>query len=186
MRAATALVVLTLALSAPPAFSQEQQPQQPAKGAKPPADAPAQVRGVLLEQAGTPAHKHQVAVRNVAGDLFTSGPTGVDGSFVIAGLPPDTYRLAVFGPDGSEYPVVARQFTLAPGQTERLEIRITGEPAPPGRTPAADAQEKNAFSRFLASTGGKIALVTAGVAMIAVAASGDDDEPPPPVSPSMP
>lgn len=153
--------------------------------AQPAVDA-AQLRGVLLEADGSPAVGYQVALRTPEGDLHTSAPTRPDGSFAIAALPPATYRLAAFAPDGTEFPVVAKEVTLRAGQVQRVEIRLGNRGAAPGRTPR-DRKGGGWWSN--AGTGRRIAYVTGGALALVLAGSAlsdDDDVQRVPVSPSAP
>ncbi len=98
------------------------------------------VRGVLLDTSGLPAQGFQLGLKTTDGNLFLSQPTGADGAFAIEGLPPATYQLAAFAPDGGEIPVIAKPVALSAGQQERVEIRLSTDKATvAGRPPAADA-----------------------------------------------
>lgn len=98
----------------------------------------AEVRGVLLDTGGLPAKGFQVGLKTPDGSLFLSQPTAADGTFAIEGLPPATYQLAAFAPDGGEIPVVSKPVTLAAGQKDRVEIRLSSDKATvAGRVPEA-------------------------------------------------
>lgn len=165
----------------------------PVLAATPKAPSGAQIRGVLLDQNGLPAVGYQVGLKTKTGDLTLAAPTGADGTFTLEGLPPDTYRLVAFGPDGAEFPVLAREVTLKPGQVERMEIRISGKAVPPGKgdgaglKPVSKASGKG-WKGWMGSSVGKVALVIGGafaIGALATAASDDDDEDNgPPPSPS--
>lgn len=163
--------------------------------AAPAATEGAQIRGVLLDQNGFPAVGYQVGLKTKGGDLTLSAPTGADGSFVLESLPPDTYRLVAFGPDGAEFPVLSREVALKPGQLERLEIRISGKGGVPGKGGAAETKAaaksagKGLRGWVAGSAAGKVAVVLGGafaVGALASAASsgGDENNSGPPPSPS--
>jgi hypothetical protein len=187
MRLPQLVSAVVLAVS-PCSVAQSPAPPPPAAGpaATPPAQGLAQVRGVLLEPAGTPAVRHQLALRADNGDLFTSGPSGMDGAFVVPGIPPGTYKAAAFGPDGSEFPVLGGAVTLTGGQVLRQEFRIAGEGTAPGRAAPAEPGGKSGFARFAGSTAGKVTFALAGAAAIGLVIAGSGDDDPQPVSPSQP
>jgi hypothetical protein len=149
----------------------------------------AELRGTLFDAAGRPAEGYQVALKTADGKLVRSKPTPADGSFAMAGLPPETYQLTAFAPNGREIPVIAKAVTLAAGQKERTEIRLTSDKpvaaaAPAGSTAAGATTGGASFSWK--------PLVIAAVAIGGTFALGewliddDDDDLERAVSPSLP
>ncbi|UCF69049.1 MAG: carboxypeptidase regulatory-like domain-containing protein [Acidobacteriota bacterium] len=142
--------------------------------------AASQLRGVLLEQEGLPAVSYQIGLKSETGDLFLSPPTKADGSFTIANIPAGSYKLVAFDPTGAEFPVLGPELVLEPGQTQRLELRLSGPGQTPGRViePVAAEADGNWFSRLWnRGVGGKVAIF----AMVVGGAWGtyeliDDDE----------
>lgn len=162
----------------------------PAALAAPAATSPttAEVRGVLLNMDGTPAAGYQLGLRSKSGDLFLSAPAGADGAFAIEGLPPDSYRVVAFSPNGSEFPVLGREVELKAGQVERIEAKLGVKVIAPGsaegkaaatttKTASAGAKGKG-FAGFWATTTGKVVIIVGGLFAVGAAASalsGNDD-----------
>ena len=139
----------------------------------------AEVRGVLLDTGGLPAKGFQIGLKTPDGNLFLSKATLADGTFVVDGLPPATYQLVAFAPDGGEVPVVAKQMALAAGQKERVEIRLASDKAqvagrPPAGEAAAGAQASSATFSWKAL--GYSALAIAGGFAIGYWVFEDDDD----------
>ncbi len=144
------------------------------------ANGTAEVRGVLLDTAGLPAKGYQIGLKTPDGNLFLSKATAADGTFVVGGLPPATYQLAAFAPDGGELAVVAKQVALAAGQKERVEIRLASDKAQvagrvPAGDPAAAGSSAAAGSTFSWSALGIAAVATVGVFAIGAWVINDDD-----------
>lgn len=170
------------------------------KPAPKPAPKPAQVRGVLLDSQGLPAKGYQIALKDKVGNLFMSGPSGADGAFAVNAVPPSTYRLTAFAPDGTEFPVLSKEVALKAGQMERVEIRLSGKGAAPGRADQAKsakapgAQKKAAAAAPPSAakggvpTAALVAIVVAGVFAVGALASGGGGQEnlQPPVSPTLP
>jgi hypothetical protein len=155
------------------------------------ATATAEVRGVLLDTGGLPAKGYQIGLKTSDGNLFLSKATPADGTFVIDGLPPATFQLVAFAPDGGEVPVVAKQMALAAGQKERVEIRLASDKAlVAGRPPAeaAAAGASTASSTFSWKALGYAALAIVGGFAIGewVINDDDDNDVERPASPSLP
>jgi len=155
-----------------------------------PLRTPGEIRGVLLDAEGLPAEGHQVGARSAAGDLFLSPRTGRDGAFVLTGLPPGEYRLVAFTPDGAELPLSPGDVKLGPGKTARLELRVSGEAGPPGRT-ADDVGRVRAGTRsgqgsFWTTRSGRIVLIGGGIVAAALIYSAVDDDETRAVSPATP
>jgi hypothetical protein len=148
----------------------------------------AEVRGVLLDTAGAPAKGYQIGLKTTDGNLFLSKATPADGTFVVDGLPPATYQLVAFAPDGGEVPVVAKQMALTAGQKERVEIRLASDKAQvAGRVPAEAAAGSTGSSTFSWKAVGYAALAIAGgFALGAWVFDDDDDTVERPASPSLP
>lgn len=150
----------------------------------------AEVRGVLLDTGGLPAQGYQIGLRTADGNLFLSKATPADGTFVIEGLPPATYQLVAFAPDGGELPVVAKQVTLAAGQKERVEIRLASDKAQvAGRVPG------EAAAGGAASSSPTFSWKALGIAAVAIGGAfaigywvfdDDDDDVERTASPSLP
>lgn len=150
----------------------------------------AEVRGVLLDTGGLPAQSFQIGLRTTDGNLFLSKATPADGTFVVDSLPPATYQLVAFAPDGGEVPVLAKQMALAAGQKERVEIRLASDKAQvAGWVPAEAAPASTTAS---SSTVNWKALGIAAVAIAGGFAIGywvfedDDDDVERSASPSLP
>ncbi|RMG48702.1 MAG: carboxypeptidase regulatory-like domain-containing protein [Acidobacteria bacterium] len=137
------------------------------------------LRGVLLDQEGLPAVGFQVGLRRATGDLFLSPPTGKDGSFALAGLPPGRYELTAFDPRGEELGVTRKQVLLEAGRYERVELRLSGPPHPPGRAPAPEPAAERPKAGRLVTIG--IPVAAAVVALLVAGGGGEA-----PVSPSSP
>jgi hypothetical protein len=152
----------------------------------------AEVRGTLLLADGKPAIGYQVGLRGKSGDLFISPATGADGSFAITSIPPDTYQLVAFAPDGAEFPVLGKEVALTAGQIERTELRIGGKASPPGSglsaeqaTPATNS--KGGGKSWFRHTGVQVAVAVVGAFALASLFNDDDDKNEPrSVSPSTP
>ncbi len=172
----------------------------PAVAAAGAAAGTAQLRGVLLDAEGMPAHGYQVGLRNADGDLFLSTATGPDGSFAVQIVPPGKYELVAFAPDGSEFPVLSKPVTLKEGQVARLEIRLGAKGFAPGHAPArAAAAAGKGGGAAAAGAGGTTAAAAGALASwwlpLAVVVGGafavnslDDNDPgpEPEASPSSP
>ncbi|MFN7967522.1 MAG: carboxypeptidase-like regulatory domain-containing protein [Acidobacteriota bacterium] len=165
--------------------------------AAPPAAAAnaSEVRGVLLSADGTPALGFQIGLRSKTGDLFLSAPTGADGAFAVESLPPDTYRVVAFAPDGAEFPVLGREVALKAGQVERIEARLAEKSISPGSLQGASdkgaaagtTSKKRGFAGFWGTTGGKIAVIVGGAFAVGlIASSGGDNNKERNPSPSVP
>lgn len=61
-----------------------------------------------------------------SGQMFSSDPTGDDGSFVLAELPPATYSLAVEAEGGLF--LVETPLVLAPGAAQTLNLSVMAQP----------------------------------------------------------
>ena len=150
----------------------------------------AEVRGVLLDTGGLPAKGYQIGLRTADGNLFLSKATPADGTFVIDGLPPATYQLVAFAPDGGEVPVVAKQMALASGQKERVEIRLASDKAQvAGRVPAEAAATGSSASSATFSwkaLGIAAVAIAGGFAIGYWAFEDDDDDVERSASPSLP
>jgi hypothetical protein len=176
------LTMLVFSLVAPASLA------QPAPGG----EAAAQLRGVLLTAEGLPAVGYQIGLKSTEGDLFLSPPTAKDGGFALELVPPGSYSVVAFGPNGAEYPVLGREIALTAGQVERLELRIAEQGLPPGRTAeeVEALRERTGSGKLAALTGKtKVIVVVAGIAAaagLAIALSDDDDDDEPPVSPAEP
>lgn len=148
-------------------------------------DSPAaQLRGVLLDAEGLPASGYQLGLKSPSGDLYLAPPTGADGAFALDAIPPGSYEVVAFSPDGEEFPVLGGGIVLEPGKVERLEIRLKPTGYPPGRPPEPEpVSEKEPdrggwFSRMWNSgPGGKAGIVAivvgAGWGVVELV---DDDE----------
>ena len=153
-----------------------------------------EVRGVLLDTAGLPAKGYQIGLKTPDGNLFLSKATAADGTFVVSGLPPATYQFVAFAPDGGELAVAPRQTTLAAGQKERTELRLTSDKAvAPGTVPAGAAAAAGATgataaaSTFSWGAFGIAAGAIAGAFLIGELVINDDDNGVErPASPSLP
>jgi hypothetical protein len=153
------------------------------------AQAPtAEVRGVLLDTAGAPAKGYQIGLKTADGNLFLSKATPADGTFVIDGLPPATYQLVAFAPDGGEVPVLAKQVALTGGQKERVEIRLASDKAQvAGRVPAEAAAGSASGTTFSWSAVGYAALAIGGAFAIGSwAIDNDNNDVQRSVSPTLP
>jgi len=153
--------------------------------------APAQLRGVLLTEQGLPAVGYQVGLRRDNGDFFLSATTTADGHFGLTSLPPGSYELVAFDPEGAEFPVLSAEIVLNPGAVERMELRISSKATPPGRSAphsrAAGRGSKLALWWKGLPTAAKIGIVTVGAfALYQVLDSSDNNSRPAPVSPSEP
>jgi hypothetical protein len=148
----------------------------------------AEVRGVLLDTAGAPAKGYQIGLKTTDGNLFLSKATLADGTFVIDGLPPASYQLVAFAPDGGEVPVVAKQVALTAGQKERVEIRLASDKAQvAGRVPAEAAAGSSSGTTFSWAAVGYAALAIGGAFAIGTWVLDDDDnDVERPASPSLP
>lgn len=152
---------------------------------------PAQLRGVLLTEQGLPAVGYQVGLRRDNGDFFLSAPTTADGHFELTSLPPGSYQLVAFDPEGAEFPVLSEKIALSPGAVERMEVRISSKATPPGRSaPGAKATGRGSKLGLWwkgLPIAAKIGIVTVGAFAVyqAVDSSGDSS-PQAPVSPSEP
>ncbi len=149
----------------------------------------AQLRGALLDEQGLPAAGYQVGLKNTAGDLFLSAPTGADGHFELIQLPPDSYEMVCFDPQGVEFPLVSRKVTLQGGQVERVEIRVAPAASgqPPGRGGrAADISRRSKLRGWWSGRplGTKIGIVAFGA--FAAYELIDNDSTTTSVSPSSP
>lgn len=147
----------------------------------------AEVRGVLLDTAGAPAKGYQIGLKTTDGNLFLSKATPTDGTFVIDGLPPATYQLVAFAPDGGEVPVVAKQVALAGGQKERVEIRLASDKAQvAGRVPAEAATGTASGKPFSWAAVGYAALAIGGAFAIGTWITDNNNDVERPASPSLP
>lgn len=150
------------------------------------ADASASVSGAIFRAAD---QSPLAGARLHAGDprtdrLFSSAPSGRDGGFTLAKLPPSTYRLAVEA-DGGLY-VVPTPVVLEPGSARRLNLAVT-----PAMAAAEGSGEGGSSSdsggggfAFLKHPAGAT-LLSLGLATI-IGVALQDDNPPRRVSPSAP
>ncbi|MDQ7007476.1 MAG: carboxypeptidase-like regulatory domain-containing protein [Acidobacteriota bacterium] len=154
--------------------------------------ATAALRGVLLDAEGLPAVAYQVGLRSAEGDLFLSAPATIDGHFNISDLPAGRYRLVAFDEKGAEFPVLSEEITLKPGTVERLEIRISGTSAPPGRAASSSTAPAGGAGRHLVQwwkgfpLAAKVGVVAVGAFAVYQAVDSSDPAPERPVSPSAP
>ena len=95
-----------LALSAPVAFAQS---------------TSATLRGTVTAAAG-PASEGQVSATNLATGFTSRVAVGDNGRYVLAGLPPGTYRIDVSAGGQSS----SRTVTVAVGQTATLDLAVAG------------------------------------------------------------
>lgn len=152
---------------------------------------PAQLRGVLLTEQGLPAVGYQVGLRRDNGDFFLSASTTSDGHFELTSLPPGSYELVAFDPEGAEFPVLSEKVVLSPGAVERMEVRISSKATPPGRSapPAKSAGQGSKLGLWWRGlpTAAKIGIVTVGAfAVYQVVDNSGSSSPSAPVSPSEP
>jgi hypothetical protein len=141
-----------------------------------------------------PAKGYQVALKDKTGNLLMSGPSDADGAFVIPGVPPSSYRVTAFTPEGTEFTVLSQPVTLKAGQMERLELRVGRHGAAPGRAAGKPTGKTAATAGAAAETtegSGKkklivIGIVVAGAFAAAAFSSGDNGSQAPPPTQIVP
>jgi len=95
-----------------------------------------------------------------ASRIVTSGVTGEDGAFEVAGLPPAAYQLAV--ESGGGLYVVGTPLKLAPGERRSVQLAVSQEPA------AAEEKDKEKKKKSLAALWNNPLVATAAVVGVAV------------------
>lgn len=117
------------------------------------------------------------------GEIYTSKPTGQDGSFVIDEVPAAVYEMAVEA-DGGLY-VVQTPLKLTPGQNQALNLAVTTQLAPGqmAGSPEEEAEKKKKKGGAgVWNNPATAALIVIGAAivlgLIIDAATDDDDERP--------
>lgn len=115
MRAVAWFLMSSLVLAATPALSDE---------------VPAGVSGEIVAIDGeSPLAGSRVHLAEPrSGRTFASEPTGTDGSFGVADVPPGTYQVAIES-DGRLY-LVDGPLALAPGETRNVQLALQSKSAP--------------------------------------------------------
>lgn len=127
----------------------------------------AELHGVVLDASGKPVAGYPLKLVTPQWGQVIMHPTENDGSLAVTGLPPGSYEIRVFQPGGSaETPIASKQVTLAAGQKEQVEIRLSSEDP---RGAAASKSEANlaAAAATLASPRVNWTVVAAAASLLA-------------------
>jgi len=142
------------------------------------ADTGASVRGTILsagEQAPLEGAKLHLGDPKT-GEIYSSAPADAEGAFEVNGVPAATYEMAVES-DGGLY-MVQTPLTLAPGQTQSVNLAVNPQTAPP---PGEEEKQKKRGGTGVWNNPAIAALIVVGAAVVIgllIDAATDDNEGP--------
>jgi outer membrane receptor protein involved in Fe transport len=179
-RILVALLALSLVGSA--ASVQAQTPAGPAPAARPPAQAPGEIRGTIVDaESGSPVASASVEVRSRAdSSLVTGAVARADGTFRVEGLRPGSYFLRVSGigyaPQRTEAIAIAPAAPRASAGTVKLAraaVALEGLTVTAERSSVAIAPDRNTYrAKDVAPAGGTASDVLQAVPSVEVDGDG--------------